>query len=301
MIPEQFVEIRISDKKKITFYKRRGYEFNNLVIGDTFKIKLKDLPKGSSTKIIYHCDNCGKEGKTFYFTLSRKRRHLCRSCSRLGKEPVNKIPLTTCQIDFIDKCYSEDLIALRTIGRIIGYSQPVIARVLKAKGVPIKRRWKKPNITCPVCKKKFRLGAAEIKEVNFCSKKCRGYYSQKWVSLTCLQCSKPFQVKPHQDDRKFCSVNCANEYSKKGMLTACTTCGKEIWSTPSQPRMFCSQKCSGDVKKTGNLMKCTYCGGLIYRPRCHLRNELYFCSEECSFKYRQSNEEYYAKILKKSL
>ena len=299
MIPNQIVEIKVTSRKLLNYYHKKGYSFKD-ELPNKINIHLRDLPKGSSIKVNFLCDECGRLGKTFYFTLTTKEKHLCRSCSRKGIEPPNKIHLSYSKLNFIEECYSDEWMAPREIGKYIGYSEPVISNALKTLGYSVKRRGKKPNLVCPICKIQFKKIPSEIGEVNCCSKKCRGIYTRKRIDLICLNCTKTFKVKPHQDNRKFCSLDCAYEYSKKGIAIACQICGKRIWSTPSCPKFFCSKKCFGEANKTGKILECAYCGSPRYIPKSHLRNELYFCSHKCSIKYRQIDEKYYSKILDKS-
>ena len=300
MIPDQIIEIQVKHKKVLSSYKLKGYSFDNNTSLETIKINSKDLPISSRIKVKYNCDECNKSGETFYFTLTSKKKHLCRSCSRKGIEPANKIHLSIPQIDLIEKYYSEEWLSPREIGKYLNYSEPVIHRALIERGHPVGRRGKKPNATCPICKTHFKIIPSQIKEINCCSKKCRGIFTRKRINLMCLVCDKTFQVKPNQANRKFCSLECAYEYRKKGMLTSCMICGKTIWSTPSRPKMFCSNKCFGKASETGKVIDCAFCGSQKYVSKCHLRNELYFCSHKCSIKYRQIDEDYYSRILEKS-
>lgn len=299
MIPDQIIEIAVTHRRILNFYNKKGYSFKD-ELPSKIKIHLNDLPKGSSVKVNYICDKCGKLGKTFYFTLTTKKNHFCRSCSRKGIRPANKIHLLDSELNFIEECYSEEWMPPREIGKLIGYSEPVISNALRNLGYPVKRRGNKPNLVCPVCKKQFKKTPSEIREVNCCSKKCRGIYQRKRIELVCLHCNKSFKVKPHQNNRRFCSLECGNEYSKKGMAVSCKVCGKIIWSTPSQPKMFCSRECFAEGSKTGEFIECAFCGTQRYVPKSHFRNELYFCSHKCSIKYRQIDEPYYSRILDKS-
>lgn len=299
MIPDQIVEIAVAHRRTLSYYNKKGYSFND-ELPCKIKIHLNDLPKGSSVKVNYICDKCGKLSKTFYFTLTTKENHFCRSCSRKGIEPANKIHFLNSELNFIEKCYSEEWMSPSEIGKLFGCSAPVISNALKNLGFPIEKRGKKPNLVCPVCNKKFKKVPSEIREVNCCSKKCRGIYERKRIELVCLQCKKTFKVKPHQNNRQFCSLECGNEYSKKGMAVSCKVCGKKVWSTPSRPKIYCSRACAAEGNKTGESIECAFCGTPRYVAKCHFRNELYFCSQKCFFKYRETDNEYYSRILDKT-
>lgn len=96
---EQEVEITCVANMR-SYYKNKGYVLP-IILGK-FKVKAKDLSRGSSLKIIYMCDDCGKEGITTpknYYRYSEKYngKFYCKACAEKAKVNISTIT------DYINK------------------------------------------------------------------------------------------------------------------------------------------------------------------------------------------------------
>lgn len=95
IVPLTSVVIRRYEKLGyyIPRHKNSNQRGNKLFVkeGTKIEVKVSDLPKGSSIKVLYKCDNCGKENLSRYNHLSKKSKHFCTHCAfcevtKSGKE-----------------------------------------------------------------------------------------------------------------------------------------------------------------------------------------------------------------------
>lgn len=62
------------------YYVERGYVFTGW--GDTFLVKVRDLPRSSKKKIPCRCDYCGKDYWAYPVAAYRHEKQCCRSCAQ---------------------------------------------------------------------------------------------------------------------------------------------------------------------------------------------------------------------------
>jgi len=121
----------------------------------------------------------------------------------------------------------------------------------------------------------------------FCSNSCANRHKAlsqitQRKRLKCLNCSREFETWPCRNP-KFCSKKCKGEYTQKKILVVCKYCGKEFHKRPSylaqtKHHHFCSRKCyalarlknmprnrhtkalRGLLKRRGRIGTCEKCG-----------------------------------------
>jgi hypothetical protein len=87
MIIDEYVEITLNSNQvydAIQYWTEKGYA--NLRPQQKLLVKVADLPKFSSTKVLFKCDDCGIKWKRRYskkFANKNYDKDLCRKCSRL--------------------------------------------------------------------------------------------------------------------------------------------------------------------------------------------------------------------------
>jgi hypothetical protein len=291
MIIDHEVEITLAPAAKKHFLDL-GYSFAAVKPRTKVLVRSIDLLSGSSVPVRYLCDVCGSEFAAKYFTLAVKERHLCRSCAQLGKTPLNKIDFSDRQREQIRRLYEDEWKESNEIAILLDVSGPTVRKFLIEDGVFRKNRGLPPNRECPVCSTRFRKGPSELRPVNCCSKACRGIFTQLWVERSCEHCGAAYRTKPWANERRFCSGDCWYKHNTRGAWTTCETCASPLWSTPTRPRSFCSKQCFGIANMNGIEQPCASCGTRSYKPKCHIRHDLFFCSTVCYFDYRDSNQAY---------
>lgn len=87
MIIDEYVEITLNSNQiydAIQYWTEKGY--SNLRPQQKLLVKVSDLPKFSSAKVTFKCDDCGIEWKRNYSKKTNKGTYdkdLCHKCSRL--------------------------------------------------------------------------------------------------------------------------------------------------------------------------------------------------------------------------
>jgi G:T-mismatch repair DNA endonuclease (very short patch repair protein) len=296
--PNQQVQVRLTERSRGHFV-AAGYPFRETKVRRFVTVKACDLMSGSSVVVEYRCDDCSAVNSAKYFTLAAKSTHRCRACAQRGKTPPNKVVFSEEQQRYILNLYQDEWLSPDAIAKLLDLSGPTIRKFLKAEGVWLGRRAKRPNCECPVCDAKFRRCPSDLKPINYCSRQCAARARELWDKRLCLTCDADFLVKPHES-RQYCSSTCWYQANTRGAWTTCLTCGERVWSTPGQPRSFCSRSCSGEAQKTGTQLPCTECGELRYIPECHQRGDYFFCSVPCFFTFKKTNEDYRTGVQEKA-
>lgn len=112
---------------------------------------------------------------------------------------------------------------------------------------------------CKNCNKKIKKKPSDIKENNFCSKKCsntfNGKRKKKSIKRNCRICSKEIEVQKYLIEKgfgKFCSEKCAGIAKRKRFETACAHCNKplnlRLYKFKYSKLHFCDQQCHGQYK-----------------------------------------------------
>jgi hypothetical protein len=78
MLLTKEVEVMWMNKTK-AYYINKGYVYTKN--GDIFTVKTTDLPRGSSRRIKYVCDNCNEIQETDYGSYCNRHDDLCRACA----------------------------------------------------------------------------------------------------------------------------------------------------------------------------------------------------------------------------
>jgi len=101
------------------------------------------------------------------------------------------------------------------------------------------------------------------------------------VTLCCLECRRPFEVKPQRkDSAKFCSLACANASMRKAPLNRghrrgwlsrpCDFCGREygLYRSHARRQRFCGSACSSafQSQRTAGPSNPRWAGGLSRFP-----------------------------------
>lgn len=76
MIPEQFVEITISNQG--AYFSKLGYQ--NTKQGSLLKIPVSHLKKNSNKKVVAFCDLCNAQFAREFQLLNRQEKHFCYIC-----------------------------------------------------------------------------------------------------------------------------------------------------------------------------------------------------------------------------
>ena len=87
MITNKIAKVKWS-KRNWKFYKKKGYKFTNF--NDFFQAKVKDLSKGSTTKVLCRCDVCGKFFMREYRHIKRAKKTMVCSNKCMSKLMKNK-------------------------------------------------------------------------------------------------------------------------------------------------------------------------------------------------------------------
>jgi hypothetical protein len=88
MILSEKVPVKIY-KRNITYYKSLGYKIST--IKTVIEVWVKDLSKGSSTKVLFSCDECGKEHWVAYKDVIKYNKPYCRTCAAKDAERIEKL------------------------------------------------------------------------------------------------------------------------------------------------------------------------------------------------------------------
>lgn len=95
---------------------------------------------------------------------------------------------------------------------------------------------------CARCGTQFKARSPAAK---FCSIACRE--AESAIELKCLNCDKPYMVKPsHKDRRRYCSIQCRDTVKKENALVHrdCGHCGKDFEATRYKDIKYCSKRCA---------------------------------------------------------
>lgn len=113
------------------------------------------------------------------------------------------------------------------------------------------------------------------------------------IECKCIQCEKPFMVKPYKKDTaKFCSYECHWEYKKgkpKGewITKICPSCGTEFTSLKSRNKKYCSEKCNHERNENYMMYNCDACGKemrikkVLYQELLDGKRKSITCSYKC--------------------
>src|ERR1700678_480543 len=134
------------------------------------------------------------------------------------------------------------------------------------------------------------------------------------IEKVCLQCLKPFSVKPSRSERKFCSGGCKTAHetahgrpaAHKPMIEFnCRECGKPFTVKPADVRFYnskygkdpayCSIPCSAVGRRKDTMLRqrftCLQCGKEQSRrrkPGGRVYAQQKFCNTECKAAYQRS-------------
>lgn len=109
MLLTKEVKIKWNGKTKM-HYESKGYAFTE--INDVFVAKIEDVQEGASVTVCYQCDNCHAKYDVLYSAYNKRKKDpnyqadLCRSCSKKGKPPVNKLSIAIVRKGFEERGYT---------------------------------------------------------------------------------------------------------------------------------------------------------------------------------------------------
>lgn len=238
-----------------------------------------------------NCDNCSKEYYIKPSRYARNSRHFCsEACRTSGKVTICANCRSPVKVDHIDES----------------------KQYYCGSSCETQHYQSRINVSCHVCKKGLFRPTTEINEsgVYFCSNECKVNNGNRYTDVDCVVCEKTF-TKPTADVNRSpnhcCTVECRSIFNSRTETSQCRCCGTDV----SRPRslfvgranIFCSEKCHNEFQDTKVEMKCAKCH-ISFRlsPFFSTNNftEKYFCSKECSSKFRFQNtfiEQQFSKML----
>lgn len=172
--------------------------------------------------------------------------------------------------------------------------------------------------TCQHCGKEFRIIQSVTKKQDggkYCSKECSDASKRDYVSLSCSQCGKRFELPRSQFSRgkgKFCSKECFNASIYAQVTLTCEQCGEQFIIHKSHVEAgsgrFCSRNCYTEfLRENGQdwykdhedasiTSTCQRCGKEF---RIRKNRQRRFCSFTCQLLYR--GETYIEEAIRKEL
>lgn len=150
------------------------------------------------------------------------------------------------------------------------------------------------TVNCAQCNKAISVRPSNVKERNYCSRKCshkgEGFVSRKRVLIKCTHCQNLFETqKSLENIKRYCSMKCRRN-AHPSALKKCLTCKSQFTATWRRKNVkYCSKPCAitGRVKlQTGkpskarrtSVRQCEYCNTEF---QCIPSYQKRFCSQIC--------------------
>lgn len=134
------------------------------------------------------------------------------------------------------------------------------------------------KLVCDFCGKEFYRKKSQVKEHNYCSRKCLGQsnrerFRQKGTRI-CDNCGKEYWdhgKHKYRNQHRFCSKECAYEFKTKKVEVLCDWCGKPFLKKKSavakSQHNFCDKDCYLDFRNfvLAGAKNQRVCNQVIYR------------------------------------
>lgn len=152
--------------------------------------------------------------------------------------------------------------------------------------------FKKLDLFCCGCGKRFSILPHLKRKANYCSVRCYWDSTRLKQKRTCKKCGKEFFADNSLIQKGFgfyCNRKCQFADYPKRVKKTCPKCGDIFIIPPSwgKFRKFCSKKCKDDFERDHVFRICRHCNKEFELPRSDLdRGRGNFCTYRCYLTYR---------------